>query len=195
MVFKSENTLPEHYETDFICDLKKDKRLYLWMNILAIVAVVPVIIAYILVLKYTTKTLDFDIYEVYRWKLWAVIVGMLLYIVVHELIHAVFFKMSTKEKVKFGFHGLMVSASVPYIYFYKKAYLVAGLAPAVIMSFVFIVPMFFLNDFDLLIMVTMFTVHFSGCVGDFYIAWKLWKYPDDTLVQDIGTAMTFFIRK
>jgi hypothetical protein len=192
---KSYNYLPENYVEDFQIDLLKDKKKLLMINVLSLVLLIPVVLAYYLIITFTDKTLEITVENSPTWKLMISIVSMLVYIVVHELIHAIFFKLGTKEKVKFGFHGIMASASVPGVYFYKKPYLLAGLAPAAIMSVVFIIPMFFLNDYDLFLLFLLFAVHFSGCVGDFYIAIKLLKYPSDTLVEDTGTGMKFFVKK
>jgi hypothetical protein len=88
----------------------------------------------------------------------------------------------------------MASASVPGIYFYKKPYLIAGLAPAVIFTVIFVIFMFFMDNIDLLLLFIVFASHFTGCVGDFYIAYKLKKYPEDTLIEDTGTGMKFYIK-
>ncbi|MDT8336591.1 MAG: DUF3267 domain-containing protein [Candidatus Izemoplasmatales bacterium] len=192
---KSYNYLPENYVEDFQIDLLKDKKKLLLINVLSLVLLIPVALAYYLIINFTDKTLEITVENLPTWKLMISIVSMLVYIIVHELIHAIFFKLGTKGKVKFGFHGIMASASVPGVYFYKKPYLLAGLAPAAIMSVVLIIPMFFFNDYDLFLLFLLFSVHFSGCVGDFYIAIKLLKYPEDTLVEDTGTGMKFFVKK
>jgi hypothetical protein len=51
-----------------------------------------------------------------------------------------------------------------------------------------------MDNIDLLLLFIVFASHFTGCVGDFYIAYKLKKYPDDTLIEDTGTGMKFYIK-
>lgn len=197
---KSFNALPDNYQLDYQIDMLKDKKELLLVNIYSLLILVPVIVVYYLILKFTDKSLAFSfnsdmlVNDNLIIRTITLIVSLFLYIVVHEIIHAIFFKLATKEKVKFGFHGVMASACVPGVYFYKKPYLLAGLAPAIIMSVVFIIPMFFVNGLDLLFFFTLFAVHISGCAGDFYIAIRLIKYPSDTLIEDTGTGMKFFIK-
>jgi len=192
---KSLNYIPEDYQEVFSIDFLKDKKKLIFVNLLSLSFLFPVILVYYLIITYTSKVLIVEGTITEPWKLFAFVISMILYIIIHELIHAIFFKLATKEKVKFGFHGIYASASVPGVYFYKKPYLIAGLAPAVIMSIVFIIPGFFLDGIDLLLLTLIFAVHFSGCTGDFYVSFKLLKYSSDTLIEDTGTGMKFFIRK
>jgi hypothetical protein len=192
---KSFSALPKDYQEAFSVDLLKDKKMLLMINLLSLLMLLPVALVYYLIIKYTDKVLIIEGTITELWKYIVFIISMVLYIIIHELIHAVFFKLATKEKVKFRFHGIMASASVPGIYFYKKPYLIVGLAPAVIMSIVLIIPGFFLDGIDLLLLTMIFAVHFSGCVGDFYISLKLLKYPRETLIEDTGTGMKFYIIK
>lgn len=198
--FKSFNTLPDKYQLDYQIDMLKDKKELFLVNVYSLLILVLVIVVYYLILRFTDKSLAFSFNNdmlvnnnlIIRTII--LIASLFLYIVVHEIIHAIFFKLATKEKVKFGFHGIMASACVPGVYFYKKPYLLAGLAPAIIMSVVFIAPMFFVNGLDLLFFFALFAVHISGCAGDFYIAIKLIKYPSNTLIEDTGTGMKFFTK-
>lgn len=191
---KSFNSLPSGYRLDFSIDLLKNRKKLIMINFLALASLLPVIMLYLAIIAFTSKTLEFTIIEISLWKMIVFILALIGYIFLHELTHAVFFKMATKEKVKFGFHGVMASASVPGIYFYKKPYLIAGLAPAVIFTVILGIPMIFFNNLDLLLVFIVFASHFSGCVGDFYIAYKLKKYPQDTLIEDTGTGMKFYIK-
>jgi len=191
---KSHSTLPEGYKIDYSIDLLKNRKKLIMINFLGLALAIPVVLAYILVIVFTTKTLDLSEMEISTVQMLVFIIVLIAYIFLHELTHAIFFKLATKSKVKFGFHGIMASASVPGIYFYKKPYLIAGLAPAVIFTVIFVIFMFFLDNIDLLLLFIVFASHFTGCVGDFYIAYKLKKYPDDTLIEDTGTGMKFYIK-
>ncbi|MBN2877978.1 MAG: DUF3267 domain-containing protein [Bacilli bacterium] len=191
----SVHELPQGYTLAYEVDLMKDKKMLLWINLLAVLMIIPFVILYFIIINYTTKDLNFDNYSgIPSWKLLAFVAAMILYIVIHEAIHGIFFKKESNGKLKFTFNGIMASASIPDHYFYKKPYLVAGLAPAVIMSVVFIVPLFFLDQLDFLLLYMLFVIHLSGCIGDFYISFKLRKYPEDTLIQDYGMGMKFYSR-
>ncbi len=124
--------------------------------------------------------------------MWLLIGSMIAYITFHELVHAVVFKYYALGKVKLGFHVIYASASVPTDYFYKKEYMYIGLAPLVVFSILFTIPLFFTNNWWFLFFFVLLTIHISGCVGDIYVASKLRRYPSDTLINDQGISMTFY---
>lgn len=190
----STKELPENYELAWSVDLLHNQKMLIAMNFAAIVLIFPLIGIFYVIVTVFHKTLTFfgGINPLEFLILIALMVG---YIFIHELTHAFYYKKATTEKVKFAFHGFYASASVPGVYFYKKPYMKVGLAPAVIYSVLMIPFMFILDNHALFILFALFIVHFTGCVGDFYVCWKLSKYPEDTLIQDFGVGMNFYVNQ
>lgn len=191
---KSVNELPDGYELKYSLDLNEDKKLFIKINLYAILLLIPLIFVFILIVRYSSKEIFDDSMLIQPGLGFMFIIGAILYIIIHELIHALFFKLASKGKLKFTFNLKMASASIPDAYFYKKPYLKAGLAPAVIMSVVFIAAMILLDGMYFLLIYLLFAIHITGCIGDFYVSWKLRKYPEDALIQDYGMGMRFYSR-
>lgn len=124
------------------------------------------------------------------------VVGFIVYIVLHELVHGVVYKAFTKRKLTFGVTMTCAYCGVPDIFVYRTASLCALLAPFVIFSIAFIVPMFFLqNTVWFLLLAALFAMHFGGCVGDLYITvLYVFKFRDGkTLMRDTGPVQTFYL--
>ena len=182
---KSYNKLPDDYILSYDLNMK-NKGLFIWLNVLSVIILIPFLIAYIIYIQATSFTLIFDI-QGYSLTL----AGLVLMIIIHELIHGIFFKMGTREKVSYKFHGWAFSASVKGIYFY---YLLVGLAPFVILSPIFILLMFIFPTYSAALYFIL-ALHTSACVGDFYVIYKLLKYPEDSLIHDYGIGMSFYIKE
>lgn len=124
------------------------------------------------------------------------VVGFIAYIVLHELVHGVVYKAFTKRKLTFGVTMTCAYCGVPDVFVYRTASLCALLAPFVIFSIAFIVPMFFLqNTVWFLLLAALFAMHFGGCVGDLYITvLYVFKFRDGkTLMRDTGPEQTFYL--
>ena len=127
--------------------------------------------------------------------LWLV-VGFIVYIGLHELVHGVVYKAFTKRKLTFGVTMTCAYCGVPDVFVYRTASLCALLAPFVIFSIAFIVPMFFLqNTVWFLLLAALFAMHFGGCVGDLYITvLYVFKFRDGkTLMRDTRPVQTFYL--
>ena len=124
------------------------------------------------------------------------VVGFIVYIVLHELVHGVVYKAFTKRTLTFGVTMTCAYCGVPDVFVYRTASLCALLAPFVIFSIAFIVPMFFLqNTVWFLLLAALFAMHFGGCVGDIYITvLYVFKFRDGkTLMRDTGPVQTFYL--
>ncbi len=193
MKLGSVNELPQYYVLAYEVDLMKDKKLFLYLNLFSLIFLIPLAVIYYVIVEFSSKDWFYETTSSNPpLSLFLFIVSMFLIIILHELIHGIFFKMASKEKLKFTINLLMASASIPNSYFYKKPYLRAGLAPAIILSLVLIVVLFFLDGYNFLLGYVVFSIHFMACIGDFFIAWKLRNYSDDSLILDYGMGMKFY---
>ncbi len=182
------NSLPEGYKSVYRIDMKHDKKLIIWINVAALIILLPFlpfIFTFFLALDDTRTSII---------VLAVLIVCFVLMIVFHEGLHGVFFKLYTKSKVKYQFHGWAFSASVPGYYLYKRQFIITASAPAVVLNLI-LLGLCFAGGAITATAFTLLAFHFSSCFGDFYALWKIRKYPPDTLTTDIGDAMEFFVKK
>ncbi|MDE6059538.1 MAG: DUF3267 domain-containing protein [Clostridia bacterium] len=120
--------------------------------------------------------------------------GLVVYVVVHELTHGVFLSAFTKMKPKFGFVGWAAYCGNEG-YCDKPRYAVVALAPLVFWGIVFgMLNVFFHEGIWFWIIWFLQAMNVGGSSGDLYVSCKLVKYPQEILVQDIGTRMQVYCR-
>ena len=122
------------------------------------------------------------------------IVGLVAYIVLHELTHGVFLSAFTKMKPKFGFTGWAAYCGNEG-YCDKPRYAVVALAPLVFWGIVFaVLNVFFHEGIWFWVIWFLQTMNVGGSSGDIYVSCKLIKYPKEILVQDTGMEMKIYCR-
>ena len=126
-------------------------------------------------------------------KLLLMVIGVLLYLVLHELTHAVCMKYYGAEKVKFGYTGLYAYAGSD-AYFGKKPYIVIALAPVVVWGVVLLILNLLAGDGWFWVVWLIQVSNLSGAAGDLYVTAKLSKMSADILIQDSGVSMTVYER-
>ncbi len=182
--------LPEGYVMNYEIDMKHNKKLIVWINIMSLVLLLPFIP---FIIRFFSDVMNASMTKLYWLTL--LVLGLFLMIIIHEAIHGLFFHVFTKSKVKYQFHGWAFSASAPGHYLSKWQYFVVGIAPAVILGTLFLVFCFASDIYLAGFAVTMLGMHFCSCIGDFYVIWKLMKYPKDAMVRDTGVGMEFYVRE
>lgn len=182
-MFITYETLPENYECFKKIDMKDSKMDFKMLNILLVIALIPFFMG--LIIMGADFTISF-------WGILLFILGYILSIILHELIHAIFFKLNPKVKVKFKFHGFAASASVPDVYFTKKHYYIVCLAPFIILNSILLMLLFFLTGGTFYLVYFLLAMHFSGCVGDLYVFYKMLLMPKRILIEDYGIGMRFY---
>ena len=126
--------------------------------------------------------------------------SLVLYLVLHELVHGAVYKALTHQKLTFGFTLTVAFCGVPDVYTSRKTALVALLAPFVTFS-ILLIPLtlwfYSFNRLYYLLSGILFSVHFGGCVGDLYMTYLLlFKYKDPrTLMNDTGPKQTIYVTK
>lgn len=118
------------------------------------------------------------------------------YVVCHELVHGLFYKLLTKQKLTFGLTLAVAYCGVPNIYVYRKTALIALLAPFVTFTPVFLVPALLLKNVAYaLVFAALLAFHVGGCVGDLYCTTLyVFKFrKPNTLMRDFGPTQTFYV--
>lgn len=186
-----EKELPEGYKEIFTVDATA-KKFTIYMNLIAFVLVMAVAVPAFLILKPLENAEKIGIVSL----LWF-IAAMFAYIVLHELVHGAAYKLTTGQKLTFGFTASVAYCGVPDIYVYRKASLIALLAPFTVFSIVFIAATVIVsNPIDKFLCAVLFGIHFSGCVGDLYDSLLyIFKFRDSaTLMRDTGPVQKFYLK-
>ena len=133
---KSVQTLPDSYREIFKMNLQSDKKIALKINIGATAAMVILMIigGFIVPIRTFFKMEPFSDYLI---RLGVLTLAYLLYMMAHELTHAVVMKAAGAKKVVFGFTGMYAFAGSHDDYFDKISYRCIALAPLIVWGIVF----------------------------------------------------------
>ena len=188
---KSYLELPGSYREILHIDLQKDKKLMLLVNILGSVIMVVMMAVAAVFVPFSTL-FDFGDPGATLWKIAAMWIGFVIYMVLHEAVHGIAMRhYCPGAKVRFGFTGMYAFAASK-AYYCRKDYTIIGLAPIVVWGIVllflnFTVP---ISWFYVVYFVQMGNI--SGAAGDLYVTWRMAKLPRDILIKDDGVAMTVY---
>ena len=188
---KAQNSLPAGYREVCRIDLQKDKKLALLVNgaalIIGVVMVVP------MHFHISIATL-FDLSEgfvPYLLRFLCMLLGLTLYIILHELVHAAAMRLSGTQKVNFGFTGLYAFAGSA-DYYDRPHYILIALAPIVVWGVVLGLLCALVPPAWFWVVYIIQVTNISGAAGDLYITYRMAKLPPDLLVQDSGVRMTVY---
>ena len=125
------------------------------------------------------------------------IAAYFLYVVMHELTHGIVYKILTKQKLTFGFKPPVAYCGVPGIYAYRITAMLSLLAPLTVFSIIFAAAFFIFNDpFTRVLVLGLFVLHLSGCIGDLYnIGFYLSRFKKATVLrQDTGPKQIYYTK-
>ena len=121
--------------------------------------------------------------------------AMLAYIILHELVHGIAYKLLTHRKLTFGLTATVAYCGVPDIFVYRSTALIALLAPFLLFSLVAGLAICFLSaPLDRFLAAVFLGLHVGGCVGDLYdtlLYLTRFRSPD-TLMKDTGPTQYFY---
>jgi hypothetical protein len=181
--------LPTGYESALTIDAT-DKKFALRMNLAAIVPIVPALLLARRMLRNVSVELSAR-------KMLLFIGAMLAYIVLHELLHGIAYRLLTHRRLSFGLKLTCAYCGVPDIYCYRRTALISLLAPFTVFTVVFGALSVFPGDTFLRVCsVILLGLYVGGCAGDLYDTWLyLTRFRDPlTLMRDTGPAQTFYVK-
>ncbi len=192
-----EYTLPSGYKQAKVIDAGS-KKLGIILNLIALLVTAIIVGATVLILKPQNIMEDMTLDAKYFLRLAIYFVILFGYIVLHELVHGAAYKLLTKQKLKFGMTLTVAYCGVPDIFVYRKAALIALLAPFTVFLPLFAAPIFLLAaDVDKIFCAFMLGMHIGGCSGDLYISFLYAvKFKDPSvLMQDTGPKQIFYVKE
>ena len=191
---KAFGSLPEGYEEIYSVNLQKNKKISLFVNLLAfVIALLLIVPMHFVVPIFTLFNLENGMAD-YFLRFVSLMVLSILYMVLHELVHGIAMKLCGTKKVKYGFTGLYAFAGSQ-DYYDKKSYVFIALAPVVLWGVVLAVinPLVPVEWFWIVYLIQVSNL--SGAAGDLFVTVKFSRMPKDILVQDYGLGMTVFSKK
>lgn len=195
----STKTLNHNYTHKLEIDFQKNKKLFFSINLISLISfVIFYLIFYYISLLIIPSVTDNIIFYVNSFQnlpiifdfIFLAVIFLVLYL--HELIHAFFFYMFTKEKPVVGIKSIYAFAAAPEWYINKNEYLIISLSPMVLITIIgFILLAVFPFQYLSIVFFT-FTVNAAGSVGDIWISILLFNKPKNSLVNDTGLVSTIY---
>lgn len=194
--------LPEGYELVKEIDAVKDKKFAVLMNVIGVVLMIAAG-ALLWLLRFTirgeaaSRAITLNVAPVWQEELFllAIVLGMVLYVILHELTHGVVYKLCTHEKLTFGLSLSCAFCGVPQVFVNRRTALLSLLAPFTLYSVIFLLLVFLADGWLATLALILFALHFGGCAGDLYDTWLLLtSLRGDLLMKDTGPKQSFYIR-
>lgn len=191
---KALHSLPDGYRQVYSLNMQKDKKLMLLINGMALV--IGVIMAVPMHFVVSVLTL-FDMEQgigAYALRFVVLMAGVVIYIILHELVHGIAMKLCGTKKVKYGFAGTYAFAGST-DYYDKKNYFFIALAPVILWGVVLAILNVFVPEQWFWVVYYIQIANVSGAAGDLYVTVKFSKMPKDILVTDSGVEMKVYSKQ
>ena len=181
-------TLPRGYREVRRVDLMRNRKESAIVNILALL-ITGALIALGFVVCPPFVEFRIGIHTIFNMAF--LVIGVIAYMIFHELIHGAFMKAFSGKKPHYGFTGLYAYAGSD-AFFARRQYLVIAFAPVVILGVVIVVLTiaFYETAFWYLYLIQI--VNLSGAAGDIYVGFLIARAGNDIVVRDMGTDMAFY---
>ncbi|MBQ9299291.1 MAG: DUF3267 domain-containing protein [Clostridia bacterium] len=185
-----EKELPMGYRAAYTVDAAS-RKVGVWLNVIAAIVMAAIIAAAFLIIRPGSIFKNGS-----PFAFLALAAGLLAYIVLHELVHGAAYKLLTGRRLTFGLTATVAYCGVPDIYVYRRASLIALLAPFVVFTLLFGgLVMTLANPVNRFFAAIALAVHVGGCAGDLYdTGLYLLRFRDPrTLMRDTGPKQTFYL--
>lgn len=197
-----ERELPDGYKlVKHINALNARLGIILNLICLAVLAVVIVIAFIPIILN------DISLIDVYKEAdflerivpLLATVAALFSYLVLHELVHGLAYKLLTGERLTYGISWSCAFCGVPNIYTYRKTALISVCAPLITFSVILIpltIALYFVSPIAYVLSAIILGLHLGGCSGDVYVIYLLLKFKNKkALMRDTGPEQFFYLPK
>lgn len=188
---KAVAVLPEGYNEILSVDLQKNKKLSLLVNGLALLIAAVLVVPMAFLVPFSTFFNMDDGAQAYWFRYGVMMALIVLYMVLHELVHGAAMKLCGTKKVKYGFTGLYAFAGSD-DHYDKSAYIFIALAPVVLWGIVLAIVVPFMPQDWFWVVYFIQVANLSGAAGDLYVTAKFSRLPKDILVKDYGVGMTVY---
>ncbi len=189
---KTLQTLPEGYEEYLSVDLERNKTYAIVINLLSVLIVLTsaVIMAFFIPISTLFENISPTGLLL---RLGVLIVGVPLYIVLHELTHGIVMHMVGCEKVSYGFSGMYAYAKCTE-YFSKTPYFLIAMTPVLFWGMVLGIVCAAVPSSWFWIFYILEIVNLSGAAGDLFVILRFARLPKEALIYDEGAAMKVYVK-
>lgn len=188
---RSVQALPEGYREIYSIDLQKNKKMAVIVNAIALVICVLMIVPVHFIVPITTLFSFENGMGAYFLRFAILLAAMVVYMVLHELVHGAAMKLCGTKKIKYGFTGMYAFAGSE-DYYYKKPYIFIALAPVVLWGVVLAIVTPFVPEQWFWVVYMIQVTNISGAAGDLFVTVKFSRFSDTILVKDYGVGMTVY---
>jgi len=112
--------------------------------------------------------------------------------VLHELVHGVFFWLFTRSRPTFGFRGWYAFAAAPGWFLPRGQYLVVNLAPFVLLSVLGILLLAVVPTGALAAILAGTVMNAAGAVGDLWVVFLILRERRPIVIEDLGDGFNFY---
>ncbi len=114
-------------------------------------------------------------------------------LIIHELVHGLFYWLLSGKRPKFGFHGLFPYAAAPFgVYFPRNRFLTIGLAPLMLLTAIGLL-LIAIAPIPLVPFLLFFVVfNAAGAAGDAIMALQLMSFSSDTVMEDNDAGVAIY---
>ena len=189
--------LPDNYLHAKTLDLSGSKAI-LWMNFAAI----PLLFIYGWLFYHLIRTMNplipiqVGIHRLFTafslLELFLCILAIALMLVLHELVHGIFFWLFTREKPRFAIKPGYAYAAAPEWYFTRLQYIIVGLAPLLIISLASLIMAASSAYAIVAYFLIIATFNAAGSLGDIIVVVWVLRQPKNILVSDKGDIFITF---
>jgi hypothetical protein len=122
-----------------------------------------------------------------------VVIAFVLVMLIHELVHGLFYWRFAGQRPTFGIKGLGVYVAAPAeVYFPRNQYLVVGIAPLILLTVVGLLLVTIVPVVVVPILILFVAFNAAGASGDLLMAAQLLSYSPDTLMRDNGSGVIVY---
>ena len=189
----SSKTLPEGYAQSGEIDLKKNKRLAIILNIAAVFVFFP---SFFLLSRFAALIRPgiMNLAGTIRLGMVAALIGLYaISVIIHELIHGIFFRVFTRSKPVFALRlPFYVSVSAPDWYIPSRKYIIVALSPLVIIGAIGLLLILLAPERWVMFVVFVVAMNTGGSIGDLFVLTRLLKLSPACLANDTGDGVAFY---
>ena len=190
----STQMLPDGYVQSDEINLKKNKRLAILLNIGAFIIFIPIfylLSRFIALVRpdITTFSVTITIGKVFS------AIGLVVFVLIlHEIIHGLFFWIFSHGRPVFALRPLYAYAGAPTWFFPKRQYAITALGPLIIIGAVGLL-LLLLAPINWMPMIALLVaLNTGGAIGDVFVFFRLLKCSPTSFANDTGEVVTFFER-
>jgi predicted metal-dependent HD superfamily phosphohydrolase len=120
------------------------------------------------------------------------VVGLFAVLILHELLHGLFFWIYTGERPEFGFRVVYAYASAPGWHIPRNQFIVAGLAPIVGITLLGLILLPLIPEALVAELLALLAFNAAASVGDLVVAGWLFLRPKTLMARDSGPSITIY---